>query len=74
MLPMTLFDFVALQKFRDMDDVSGDIEEMQIEFEEQKLQPEWSMKQLLTDKPHRLPLMLVSVLAVAQQLSGINMV
>lgn len=65
---------VALQKFRGEDDVEADIVEMKREIAEQQNEPAWTLKELLTSRTLRLPLMLVCVLAVAQQLSGINMV
>ena len=64
----------ALQKFRGDDDVADDIDEMKRESREQQREPAWSLAKLFSSQPHKIPLMLVSVLAVCQQLSGINMV
>lgn len=64
----------ALQKFRGDNDVEDDINDMKRESREQQREPAWSLPKLFASKPHVIPLMLVSVLAVCQQLSGINMV
>ena len=63
-----------MKKFRGTDDVKADIDEMRREYEQQKKEPKWSFGQLLRSKKLRLPLVLVICLAVAQQLSGINIV
>ena len=47
---------------------------MKRESREQQREPAWSLAKLFSSQPHKIPLMLVSVLAVCQQLSGINMV
>ncbi|XP_013420984.1 solute carrier family 2, facilitated glucose transporter member 1 isoform X3 [Lingula anatina] len=65
----------ALQTFRGADhDVSADIEEMRREQKQLQKQPPWSLGKLFRSKMHRMPFMLVSALALAQQLSGINVV
>lgn len=47
---------------------------MRNEVKEQEKEPAWSLQMLFKSKAHRIPLMVVCVLAVIQQLSGINMV
>lgn len=64
----------ALQRFRGQDNVDDDIQEMKREIREQMKEPAWTMGQLFKSEHHKIPLMLVSILAVVQQLSGINMV
>ena len=74
-IPIYLFTFmVALQRFRGLEDVSEDIAEMQYDLEQQLKEPEWTFRQLLRDKVLRMPLLIVCLLAMAQQLSGINVV
>ena len=65
---------IALQRFRGREDVSLDIDEMLIEQEQHQQEPEWTFMMLLKSKELRLPLILVSCLAMSQQLSGINVV
>jgi len=64
----------ALKRFRGVDDVYYDIQEMKMEKEQADTEPEWSFKMLLQSKDLRLPLGLVCALACCQQLSGINVV
>ncbi|XP_067947458.1 solute carrier family 2, facilitated glucose transporter member 3-like [Watersipora subatra] len=64
----------ALQRFRGEFDVEEDLREMRREIHEQEQEPAWTMKKLFGSRVYQIPLMLVSVLAVIQQLSGINMV
>lgn len=64
----------ALKRFRGRDDVSADMEEMRKENEIQKKEKKWTFGQLFKNNHLRLPLLLVSALAMCQQLSGINVV
>lgn len=64
----------ALRKFRGREDVSKDMVEMEAEVQQQRKEPAWSLLQLLRTRSLRLPLLLVCSAAIAQQLSGINVV
>jgi hypothetical protein len=66
--------FAALRRFRGREDVSKDVVEMEAEVQQQRKEPAWSLLQLLRTRSLRLPLLLVCSAAIAQQLSGINVV
>ena len=66
--------FTALKRFRGVSDVSPDLAEMQNEVLLQKLDPEWSFMKLLRTRSLRRPLIIVCLLAMSQQLAGINVV
>ncbi|XP_074655074.1 solute carrier family 2, facilitated glucose transporter member 3-like isoform X3 [Tubulanus polymorphus] len=65
----------ALKFFRGpQHDVTTDIQEMELEAHQMEQEPPWTFSHLFATKELRLQLVLVSCLALAQQLSGINVV
>ncbi|XP_074655073.1 solute carrier family 2, facilitated glucose transporter member 1-like isoform X2 [Tubulanus polymorphus] len=66
---------LALKFFRGpQHDVTTDIQEMELEAHQMEQEPPWTFSHLFATKELRLQLVLVSCLALAQQLSGINVV
>ncbi|XP_063292908.1 solute carrier family 2, facilitated glucose transporter member 5 [Pelobates fuscus] len=64
----------ALQKLRGWEDVDGEIKEMYLEDQSEKEEGELSVKNLCTFRPLRWQLIIIIVLNMGQQLSGINAV
>lgn len=64
----------ALTWFRGTDDVHYEMDDMRAEFEEMKLIPKVTLKEMWTNIVLRKPLIIAVVIMLSQQLSGINAV